>query len=92
MMALPEMKYPLSREQLLDLYYFMKLTRELDEQLVRLFRQNKVVGGLYSSIGQEASAIGTATRSTTTTCRDSRPRASSSARAPRALSRETSAR
>jgi TPP-dependent pyruvate/acetoin dehydrogenase alpha subunit len=59
-MTLPEMKYPLSREQLLDLYYFMKLTRELDEQLVRLFRQNKVVGGLYSSIGQEASAIGTA--------------------------------
>jgi pyruvate dehydrogenase E1 component alpha subunit/2-oxoisovalerate dehydrogenase E1 component alpha subunit len=59
-MALPEMKYPLSREQLLDLYYYMKLTRELDEQLVRLFRQNKVVGGLYSSIGQEASAVGTA--------------------------------
>jgi len=59
-MALPEMKYPLGREQLLDLYYFMKLTRELDEQLVRLFRQNKVVGGLYSSIGQEASAVGTA--------------------------------
>jgi TPP-dependent pyruvate/acetoin dehydrogenase alpha subunit len=59
-MTLPEMKYPLSRDQLLDLYYFMKLTRELDEQLVRLFRQNKVVGGLYSSIGQEASAVGTA--------------------------------
>lgn len=59
-MALPEMKYPLGREQFLDLYYYMKLTRELDEQLVRLFRQNKVVGGLYSSIGQEASAVGTA--------------------------------
>ncbi len=59
-MTLPEMKYPLSRDQLLQLYYYMKLTRELDEQLVRLFRQNKVVGGLYSSIGQEASAVGTA--------------------------------
>jgi TPP-dependent pyruvate/acetoin dehydrogenase alpha subunit len=59
-MALPEMKYPLSREQLLDIYYYVKLTRELDEHLVRLFRQNKVVGGLYSSIGQEASAVGTA--------------------------------
>ncbi len=59
-MELPEMKYPLSREQLLDLYYFMRLTRELDEQLVRLFRQNKVVGGLYSSIGQEATSVGTA--------------------------------
>jgi TPP-dependent pyruvate/acetoin dehydrogenase alpha subunit len=59
-MALPEMKYPLSREQLLDLYYYVRLTRSLDEQLMRLFRQNKVVGGLYSSIGQEASAVGTA--------------------------------
>jgi pyruvate dehydrogenase E1 component alpha subunit/2-oxoisovalerate dehydrogenase E1 component alpha subunit len=59
-MDLPEMKYPLSREKLLELYYFMRLTRELDEQLVRLFRQNKVVGGLYSSIGQEATSVGTA--------------------------------
>ncbi len=58
-MALPEMKYPLSQEQLLDIYYYMQLTRELDEQLMILFRQNKVVGGLYSSVGQEASAIGT---------------------------------
>ncbi|HVB33008.1 MAG TPA: thiamine pyrophosphate-dependent dehydrogenase E1 component subunit alpha [Patescibacteria group bacterium] len=59
-MESPEMKYPLGREQLLDLYYFMKLTRQLDEQLARLFRQNKVVGGLYSSTGQEATAVGTA--------------------------------
>jgi pyruvate dehydrogenase E1 component alpha subunit/2-oxoisovalerate dehydrogenase E1 component alpha subunit len=59
-MQLPAMKYPLSREQLLELYYYMRLTRELDEQLVRLFRQNKVVGGLYSSLGQEATAVGTA--------------------------------
>jgi TPP-dependent pyruvate/acetoin dehydrogenase alpha subunit len=59
-MTQQEMKYPLGRKQLLDLYYFMKLTHELDEQLVRLFRQNKIVGGLYSSLGQEATAIGTA--------------------------------
>ncbi|HEV2388813.1 MAG TPA: thiamine pyrophosphate-dependent dehydrogenase E1 component subunit alpha [Candidatus Acidoferrales bacterium] len=59
-MAQPAMKFPLSRKQLLELYYFMKLTHELDEQLVRLFRQNKIVGGLYSSLGQEATAIGTA--------------------------------
>ncbi|HVC00398.1 MAG TPA: thiamine pyrophosphate-dependent dehydrogenase E1 component subunit alpha [Candidatus Dormibacteraeota bacterium] len=59
-MELPEMRYPLGRNQLLDLYYFMKLTRELDRQLVRLFRQDKVVGGLYSSLGQEAIAVGTA--------------------------------
>jgi TPP-dependent pyruvate/acetoin dehydrogenase alpha subunit len=59
-MQSPEMKYPVARKQLLDLYYFMRLTRRLDEQLALLFRQNKVFGGLYSSLGQEATAIGAA--------------------------------
>jgi len=54
------MKFPLTREQQLDLYYWMKLNRTLEEQLVRLFRQNKIVGGLYSSLGQEATSVGTA--------------------------------
>jgi TPP-dependent pyruvate/acetoin dehydrogenase alpha subunit len=50
----------LNREQYLELYYFMRLNRELEEQMVRLFRQNKIVGGLYSSFGQEAISVGTA--------------------------------
>jgi pyruvate dehydrogenase E1 component alpha subunit/2-oxoisovalerate dehydrogenase E1 component alpha subunit len=54
------MKDPLNREQHLELYYYMKLTRRLEEQLVLLFRQNKIVGGLYSSLGQEATSVGTA--------------------------------
>jgi pyruvate dehydrogenase E1 component alpha subunit/2-oxoisovalerate dehydrogenase E1 component alpha subunit len=54
------MKFPLTRERHLELYYYMKLNRQLEEQLVRLFRQNKVVGGLYSSLGQEATSVGTA--------------------------------
>jgi TPP-dependent pyruvate/acetoin dehydrogenase alpha subunit len=54
------MSNPLSREQHLELYYYMKLNRALDEQLVRLFRQNAVVGGLYSNLGQEATSVGTA--------------------------------
>ncbi|MGC1105923.1 MAG: thiamine pyrophosphate-dependent dehydrogenase E1 component subunit alpha [Candidatus Acidiferrales bacterium] len=54
------MSYPLTREQHLELYYYMKLNRALDEQLVRLFRQNVVVGGLYSNLGQEATSVGTA--------------------------------
>ena len=41
---------PNPREQQLSLYYFMRLNRELEEQMVRLFRQNKIVGGLYSSL------------------------------------------
>jgi pyruvate dehydrogenase E1 component alpha subunit/2-oxoisovalerate dehydrogenase E1 component alpha subunit len=50
----------LSREQLLDLYYWMRLTRTLEERLVALYRQTKVVGGLFRSLGQEADAVGSA--------------------------------
>ncbi|HKV03565.1 MAG TPA: thiamine pyrophosphate-dependent dehydrogenase E1 component subunit alpha [Candidatus Acidoferrales bacterium] len=49
----------LTREQHLELYYFMRLNRELEDRLVRLFRQNKIVGGVYSSLGQEAVSVGT---------------------------------
>jgi TPP-dependent pyruvate/acetoin dehydrogenase alpha subunit len=54
------MAFTLTRKQYLELYYFMRLNRELEEQMVRLFRQNKIVGGLYSSMGQEAISVGTA--------------------------------
>jgi TPP-dependent pyruvate/acetoin dehydrogenase alpha subunit len=50
----------LTREQLLELYYFMRLTRSLEERLVNLYRQTKVVGGLFRSLGQEADAVGSA--------------------------------
>src|SRR6478672_6307228 len=50
----------LSREQLLELYYWMRLTRTLEERLVALYRQTKVVGGLFRSLGQEADAVGSA--------------------------------
>jgi TPP-dependent pyruvate/acetoin dehydrogenase alpha subunit len=53
------MSEPLKREQYLDLYYYMQLNRQLEERMVRLFRQNKIVGGLYSSLGQEAVSVGT---------------------------------
>jgi TPP-dependent pyruvate/acetoin dehydrogenase alpha subunit len=58
--VLKKMASTLTREQHLELYYFMRLNRELEEQMVRLFRQNKIVGGLYSSMGQEAISVGTA--------------------------------
>lgn len=50
----------LSKPQLLELYYWMKLNRSLEEQLSHLYRQGKVVGGLYSSLGQEAISVGSA--------------------------------
>jgi TPP-dependent pyruvate/acetoin dehydrogenase alpha subunit len=57
-----EVRYPagLSREQILELYYWMRLTRTLEERLVALYRQTKVVGGLFRSLGQEADAVGSA--------------------------------
>ena len=54
------MNVSLTRQQHLELYYYMKLNRMLEEQMERLFRQNKIVGGLYSSLGQEATSVGTA--------------------------------
>jgi len=50
----------LTCEESLEIYYYMRLNRSLEELLVRLFRQNKLVGGLYGSLGQEAISVGTA--------------------------------
>jgi pyruvate dehydrogenase E1 component alpha subunit/2-oxoisovalerate dehydrogenase E1 component alpha subunit len=50
----------LPRDRLLELYYWMRLTRTLEERLVALYRQTKVVGGLFRSLGQEGCAVGSA--------------------------------
>ncbi|HEY6322243.1 MAG TPA: thiamine pyrophosphate-dependent dehydrogenase E1 component subunit alpha [Thermoanaerobaculia bacterium] len=50
----------LSAAQQLELYRFMKLNRMLEDRLGNLYRQGKVVGGLYSSRGQEATSVGSA--------------------------------
>ncbi len=50
----------LAKPQLVALYHYMKLTRMVEERLTNLYRQNKVVGGLYRSLGQEASTVGAA--------------------------------
>jgi pyruvate dehydrogenase E1 component alpha subunit/2-oxoisovalerate dehydrogenase E1 component alpha subunit len=50
----------LGRDDQLRLYHFMQLTRMVEARLGNLYRQGKVVGGLYSSLGQEATAVGSA--------------------------------
>jgi len=50
----------LTRDQMLELYHYLKLTRLVEERLVNLYRQTKVVGGVFRSLGQEATAVGTA--------------------------------
>src|ERR1700730_310286 len=54
------MNHSLTREEQLELYYYMQLNRQLEERMVRLFRQNKIVGGLYSRLGQEGVSVGSA--------------------------------
>src|SRR5215469_13137164 len=54
------MAFTLTRDEHLELYYYMRLNRELEAQMARLFRQNKILGGLYSSLGQEAISVGAA--------------------------------
>lgn len=48
----------LGRGEHRDLHYYMALTRRLEARMGALFRQNKIVGGLYRSTGQEAGAVG----------------------------------
>ena len=50
----------LTDQQMLELYRYLKLTRLVEERIVNLYRQTKVVGGVYRSLGQEATAVGSA--------------------------------
>jgi pyruvate dehydrogenase E1 component alpha subunit/2-oxoisovalerate dehydrogenase E1 component alpha subunit len=56
----PVVAATLSHARQLELYYWMRLTRTLEERLVNLHRQNKLAGGLFRSLGQEADAVGSA--------------------------------
>jgi len=50
----------LPREILLRLYSALRLTRALEERLGILYRQGKILGGVYLSTGQEAVSVGAA--------------------------------
>src|SRR5256714_15422899 len=50
----------MTKDQQLDLLYLMRLTRSLEDRLDNLLKQGKVVGGLFRSLGQEATAVGSA--------------------------------
>src|SRR5258707_5177824 len=56
-MTTPLDTHGLTRENLLAIDYFLRLTRTLEERLVALFRQAKVIGGLYRSLGQEGESV-----------------------------------
>ena len=50
----------LTPEKRIELYRFLRLNRSLEERLVLLYRQGRIVGGLYRSLGQEATSVGSA--------------------------------
>ena len=50
----------ISTATMLDLYYYIRLAREMELRLINLFKQNKVVGGLYPGYAHEATTVGTA--------------------------------
>jgi pyruvate dehydrogenase E1 component alpha subunit/2-oxoisovalerate dehydrogenase E1 component alpha subunit len=50
----------MEKDQQLELLYFMRLTRSIEERLENLLKQGKIVGGLFRSLGQEATAVGSA--------------------------------
>ena len=52
-------KFKLAPEQLLDMYYWLRLIRAFDERLSTLVKQGKVRSGVYTGIGQEAIIVGT---------------------------------
>src|SRR5437016_7828765 len=54
-----ESKY-LSREQLVEIYRWMRLNRRMEAALENLYKQGKVVGGVYFGVGQEACSCASA--------------------------------
>jgi len=50
----------LSNQDRLEMYYYLKLTRECDNAILRLYKQGKLVGGAYTGYGNEATAVGSA--------------------------------
>jgi TPP-dependent pyruvate/acetoin dehydrogenase alpha subunit len=50
----------LARDALLEIHRYLRLNRMLEDKLTALYRQGRITGGLYSSLGQEAISVGTA--------------------------------
>jgi TPP-dependent pyruvate/acetoin dehydrogenase alpha subunit len=56
----PPIPAGLRRDQLLEIYRYLRLTRTLEERLTALYRQSKVIGGLFRSLGQEGESVASA--------------------------------
>ena len=54
-----ESKY-LSKQQCIEIYRYMLLNRKMEQALENLYKQGKVVGGVYFGLGQEACSCASA--------------------------------
>src|SRR6476646_9327542 len=52
-------KFKLTSEQLLDMFFWLRMIRAFDERLSILVKRGKVRSGVYTGIGQEAIIVGT---------------------------------
>src|SRR5256885_5139246 len=50
----------LGQDDLLQIYYFMLLTRAMEDRTRTLFLQGRIVGGVYTAQGHEATTVGAA--------------------------------
>lgn len=50
----------LNDDQLLDMYYWMKLARAIDDRIMLLYNQGKILGAAFSERGHEAISVGSA--------------------------------
>jgi len=56
----PPIPAGLTPEQIGELYYWLLFTRMFEERLTNLYRQGKVIGGLFRSLGQEGESVASA--------------------------------
>ena len=57
-MDLADVTSQIKRADLLHMYYYLRLTRALEDRITALYRQGRIVGGCYTSHGMEAIAVG----------------------------------
>lgn len=57
-MDMADVTRDIKRADLQQMYYYLRLTRSLEDRITALYRQGRIVGGVYTSHGMEAIAVG----------------------------------
>lgn len=57
-MNLADVTREIKRADLLQMYFYLRLTRAIEDRVTALYRQGRIVGGCYTSHGMEAISVG----------------------------------